>query len=179
MIRLLCSTEYLTSQSVCTSLASAVVGALAQWRTEPAVEVEVHSLLSLTRSHRCTCTCIYMCTKIYCPACSLFALFHFSTYSVVLYARDVHMHDGRAPYIVHVLQENLMYTYPSNHSDCLSFLSTGQSYTYHFYPLSLCPLLLPSHPSPLFPLPFSFSNFFSALSPPSGIGLYPQAECEF
>ena len=41
VVRLLSSVEHLTSQPLCLSLASAVVGALSQWRTEPEVEVEV------------------------------------------------------------------------------------------------------------------------------------------
>ena len=41
VVRLLSSAEHLTSQPLCVSLASVVVGALAQWRTEPEVEVEV------------------------------------------------------------------------------------------------------------------------------------------
>lgn len=41
VIRLLSSAEHLTSQSLCVSLASAVMGALSQWRVEPEVEVEV------------------------------------------------------------------------------------------------------------------------------------------
>ena len=44
VVRLLCSVEYFTSQPLCVSLASAVVGALAQWKTEPQVEVEVSSV---------------------------------------------------------------------------------------------------------------------------------------
>ena len=40
-MRLLSSAEHLTSQSLCISLASAVVGALSQWKTEPEAEVEV------------------------------------------------------------------------------------------------------------------------------------------
>ena len=46
VVRLLCSAEYLTSQPLCVSLASAVVGALAQWKTEPQVEVEVREDLA-------------------------------------------------------------------------------------------------------------------------------------
>ena len=41
VVRLLSSAEHLTFQPLCVSLASVVVGALAQWRTEPEVEVEV------------------------------------------------------------------------------------------------------------------------------------------
>ena len=41
VIRLLSSAEHLTSQSLCVSLAGAVMGALSQWRLEPEVEVEV------------------------------------------------------------------------------------------------------------------------------------------
>lgn len=48
VVRLLSSAEHLTSQPVCVSLASAVVGALAQWRTEPEVEVEVSSPLVMS-----------------------------------------------------------------------------------------------------------------------------------
>lgn len=40
-IHLLSSAEHFTSQPLCVSLASAVMGALSQWRTEPEVEVEV------------------------------------------------------------------------------------------------------------------------------------------
>ena len=49
VVRLLCEAEHLTSQTLCDSLASAVVGALAQWRREPEVEIEVCAL-SLTLS---------------------------------------------------------------------------------------------------------------------------------
>ena len=41
LIRLLCVPEYLTSRSLCTSVANVVVNALSRWKTAPEVQIEV------------------------------------------------------------------------------------------------------------------------------------------